>query len=98
MIIGIWITICICIVVILGEVKYRCIDQREKVRETKAVSKDWKDNMDVDFDRLSIERPNHEVVSLQVLSRRGSWRLAQNQVMEGEAFRVLREEEYAKKL
>lgn len=98
MIIGIWVTICICVVLILGEVKYRCSDQREKVKESKMTSKDWKDNMDADLDRLFIERPNNEFVSSQALAMRGSWRLAQNQVMERETFSVLREEEYTKKL
>lgn len=98
MIIGIWIIVCTCVVVILGEIKYRYVDQREKVRESKAVSKDWKDNMDADLDRLFIEHPNNEFVSSQALAMRGSWRLAQNQVMEREIFSVLCEEEYAKKL
>lgn len=98
MVIGIWIIICICVVLILGEIKYRYLDQREKDKESKATSKDWKDNMDADLDRLFIECPNNEFVSSQVLAMRGSWRLAQNQVMERETFSVLREKEYIKKL
>lgn len=98
MVIGIWITICICVVVILGEVKYRYSDQREKVKENRAASKDWKDNIDADLDSLFIERPNNEFISSQLLAMRGSWRLAQNQLMDKEIFSVLREEEYTKKL
>lgn len=98
MIIGIWIIICISVVVILGEVKYRCLDQREKVRESKAASQNWIDNMDADLEELFIEHPNSEFVSSQTLAMRGSWRLAQNKVMEREIFSVLGEEEYAKKL
>lgn len=97
MVIGIWIIICICVVVILGEVKYR-YDQREKVRESKVASKDWHDNVDADLHGLLIEHPNNEFVSSQVLAMRGSWRLAQNQVMEKEIFSILREDEYSKKL
>ncbi len=74
--------------------------QREKVRGSKAASKDWKGNMDENLDSLVIEHSNNGFVSSQTLAMamRGSWRLAQNQVMEREIFSVLWEEEYAKKL
>lgn len=98
MVIGIWVIICIGVVAILGEVEYRYLSQKEKPSETKATSKDWKDNMDADLDGLFIECPNNEFVSSRALAMRGSWRLAQNQVMESEIFSVLREREYAKKL
>ncbi len=98
MVIGIWIIMCICVVVILGEVKYHCLDQRKKARESEMAFKDWKDNMDTDLGGLFIENPNSEFVSSKVLAIRGSWRLAQNQVMERENFNILRDEEYTKKL
>lgn len=98
MIIGIWIIMVICIVVVLGEIKYRYFDTKETLRENKAVSKDWKDNVDTDLDKFSMEHTNDEFVSSQVLAMRGSWRLAQNHVMGGQTFRVLRSEEYSKML
>lgn len=98
MIIGIWVLIVTCIVIIMGEIKYRCFDRKEVLRGNKVVSKDWKDNVDTDMDKLSMEHTNDEFVSSQVLAMRGSWRLAQNQVMSTQAFSVLRTEEYAKRL
>ncbi len=98
MIIGIWGLIVVCIIIIMGEIKYRCFDRKEVLRENKIVSKDWKDNVDSDMDKLSIEHTNDEFVSSQVLAMRGSWRLAQNQVMGTQAFSLLRTEEYVKML
>lgn len=98
MIIGIWVLIVTCMVIIMGEIKYRCFDKKEVSRENKVVSKDWKDNVDTDMDKLSMEQTNDEFVSSQILAMRGSWRLAQNQVMGKSTFSVLRTEEYEKML
>lgn len=98
MIIGIWIMACICVIVVLGEIRYRCLDKREKASEDKVLSKDWKDNIDADLDELDIECPNDGFVSSQALAMRGSWRLARDRVMEKEIFSALLKEEYAKKL
>ena len=98
MVVGIWVTMIICIVVVLGEIKYRCFEKKRLLKDNTAVSKDWKDNVDTDMDKLSMEYTDDEFVSSQALAMRGSWRLAQNQVMGGKAFSVLRAEEYAKML
>lgn len=98
MIIGIWILTVACIVIVFGEIKYRFFDKKEVLRENKAVSKDWKDNIDTDMDKLSMEHTNDELVSSQVLAMRGSWRLAQNQVMGARTFSMLRAEEYTRRL
>lgn len=98
MIIGIWMIITTCIVIIVGEIKYRCFDKKEVIIENTKVSKDWRDNMDTDMSKLSMEYANGEFISSQSLAMRGSWRLAQNQVIGIQTFDVMREEEYGKML
>ena len=98
MVIGIWIAVIVCIILILGEIKYRCFDKKDVLRESNIVFRDWKDNVDADMDKLTMEDTNDEFVSSQTLAMRGSWRLAQNQVMGKQAFSSLRTEEYAKML
>lgn len=98
MIIGIWIIVIICIVIIFGEIRYHFVDTKETLRENKAVSKDWKDNIDTDMDKLSMEHTDNEFVSSRVLAMRGSWRLAQNQVMDTKNFSVSSSKEYSKML
>lgn len=85
------------IVVILGEMRYRCSEKRKKT-EKEIVFKDWKDHVDTDLEELFIEDASGEFISTQILAMRGSRRLAQNQVMEREVFHMLREAEYARKL
>lgn len=98
MIIGIWILVVTCLVITIGEIKYRCFDKKEVLRENKAVSKEWKDNVDTDMDKFMMEHTNDEFVSSKALAMRGSWRLAQNQIMGAQTFSVLRTDEYAKML
>ena len=98
MVIGIWIAVIVCIIIIFGEIKYRCFDKKDVLRESNIVSRDWKDNVDADMDKLTMEDTNDEFVSSQTLAMRGSWRLAQNQVMGKQTFSSLRTEEYAKML
>lgn len=98
MIIGIWILTITFIVIVLGEAKYRFFDKKEVTIGNKEVSKDWKENMDTDLDELSMEHANGEFVPSRSLAMRGSWRLAQNQVMEIRTFDTIRAEEYSKML
>lgn len=98
MIIGIWVVTIICIIIVLGEIKYRYFDKKNVIRESKAISKDWTDNIDTDMDKLSMEHTNGEFVASQTLAMRGSWRLAQNQVMGKQTFHMLLADEYSKKL
>lgn len=98
MIIGIWILAITCLVIVLGEIKYRYFDKREVIIENKEVSKDWKDNIDTDIDELFMEHANGDFVSSRSLAMRGSWRLAQNQVIGIQTFEAMRAEEYGKML
>lgn len=98
MIIGIWIATVIFVVIVFGEIKYRLFDKKEAKVENKEFAKTWEDSMDMDFDELSMECVNNEFVSSQSLAMRGSWRLAQNQVIGTRTFDEIRKEEYRKML
>lgn len=98
MIIGIWIVLIITIVIIGGELRYRC-SLKEKQRDMSNVGREgWKNNIDVDLERLSTERLKGDYVPSKVLAMRGSWRLAQEQVLELSSFEELKCIEYGKML
>lgn len=98
MVIGVWLVTIICFVIIIGEIKYRYFDKKETARSEKAFSRQWMESVDIDMDQLSMEYVENGFVSSQALAMRGSWRLAQNQVMGAKTFNQLRQEEYSKKL
>lgn len=98
MIIGIWIATLFVIIVIVGEIKYRLTDRKGMTTIKQALNRAWMESVDIDIDKLSIEQVPFDSVSMQKLAMRGSWRVAQNQVMGQEHFEMLCKEEYAKKL
>lgn len=98
MIIGIWIALILCLGIIIGEIKYRFWDKKEARNREAELSKNWMDNMDAELDRCFIEETDSDFVPQQILSRRGSWRIAQNQILHKEIFASMRAEEYSKKL
>ena len=98
MIIGVWLVVIICFIVIIGEIKYRYFDKKEIKRSDRSFSRKWTESVDIDMDELSAEHIDNDFVPLQVLAMRGSWRLAQNQMMEVKTFSRLRQNEYSRKL
>ena len=98
MIIGIWILMVIFLVIVFGEIKYHYFDKSKNLKENKIVCRDWEDHVDTDMDKLSMEQTDDEFVSTHALAMRGSWRLAQNQVMGRKSFHMLRSQEYNKML
>ena len=98
MIIGVWLATIICSAIIIGEIKYRYFDKKEMEKEIKSFRKEWTESVDIDMDGLSMEQTDGDFVSSRVLAMRGSWRLAQNQVMGIKTFIRLRQEEYTRKL
>ena len=98
MIIGVWLITIICAVIIAGEIKYRCFDKKDLLKDNTAFNKKWTESIDTDTDELSMESVGEDFVNSQALAMRGSWRLAQNQVMGMKTFVQLRQEEYSKKL
>lgn len=65
MIIGIWFFIVVCIVIVLGETRYRCFNKKEVLKENQVISKTWEDNIDTDMGDLSAE---HQVIDIQTFS------------------------------
>lgn len=98
MIIGVWLAAIVCSIVVIGEIKYRYFDKKEIKRGDKSFSRKWTESVDVDMDELSMEHIDNDFVPSQALAMRGSWRLAQNQVMGVKTFNQLSREEYGKKL
>lgn len=97
MIILFWIISVVIISVLIGEVRFQ---QLKKLRNTnkKFNIEKWTDSMDKDIDNLSIESFGTELVPTTKLAMRGSWRLAQDSVMNVSDFTELRECEYSKSL
>lgn len=98
MIIGVWLVVIICFIVIIGEIKYRYFDKKEIERSDRSFRRKWTESVDIDMDELSAEHIDNDFVPSQVLAMRGSWRLAQNQVMGVKTFSQLRQDEYSRKL
>ena len=98
MIIGIWLVTIVCLAVCIGEIRYRYLKNCKKNQKKTIFDKEWEESIDIDVPNLSMEQSNGEFVSSVSLSRRGSWRVAQNQVMGLETFEKLRSIEYSKML
>lgn len=98
MIIGKWILMLLVIVVAIGEVRYRYLRKSYNKIENEIFNRTCEDNVDVDLERLSMECVGDDFVSSQRLAMRGSWRLAQNQMIGLENFNNLKNEEYRKML
>ena len=98
MIIGIWVIAIVSFIIIGGEMRYRYSLKFKKSNMNKVLRNDWKDNIDTDLERLSTEHSKGDFVSLRVLAMRGSWRLAQEQVLGLSSFEELKHTEYGKML
>ena len=70
---------------------------RKKNREV-FIAKEWSDNIDRDIDILDVETSTSSIVPTTTLAMRGSWRLAQDLVMDKSDFAELSEYEYNKVL
>lgn len=98
MVIAIWAILMLVMIIICGELRYRFLDRKETLIKNKYMSRTWRENVNIDINRLSMEQTEDDFVSSRVLAMRGSWRLAQNQVMGLKSFNDLKREEYKKKL
>ena len=95
--VGIYI-ICLVVAILVGSKLRDNYNYREaNNQETKSIKKII-DSIDIDINDIRIEYFGRGFVSSNVLSRRGSWRMAQGQVFGGEEFNQLKAEEYNKKL
>lgn len=62
MTIGIWFFTILCIVIVLGETRYRRFNKKEFLEQNQVISKTWEDNIDTDMGDLSAE---HQVIDVQ---------------------------------
>lgn len=97
MIIFIWFICLIIIITLFGEIRFRQLRTRKKNREV-FIAKEWSDNIDRDIDILDVETSTSSIVPTTTLAMRGSWRLAQDLVMDKSDFAELSEYEYNKVL
>lgn len=98
-VIAIWLVALVILAVIFGEYSYRCLEKNKNLKKQRIdVLNIEQEDIDVELNELSIEMTENDFVSMQALSRRGSWRMAQNKVMGEAAFKKLCDIEYNKSL
>ena len=97
MIILFWIVCIFVISIIVGEVRFRHLGIIKKDSKI-LISKDWKDSINADMDRLHMEKSVSDFVPTTTIVMRGSWRLAQKSVMDATDFTELKAIEYGKSL
>lgn len=78
-----------------GMLRLRCLKQQQ--RRHFGFSSMVNDSVDERMDNLNIENPG-SMVSVRTLAKRGSWRVALDQVMSSQTFEEMKAEEYSKKL
>ena len=94
----IWMLVVICISLFFGECYYRYLRKKELIQKKifDNISNSINESTEYDLDDLEIEAPI--TISRDKLQMRGSWRLAQDQIMTYPYFRQERDNEYKKKL
>lgn len=98
MVVVIWCLGIISLGIIIGEIKYRYSEKDALIKKNTSISKGWEEDVDRDIDDLSIEYTSNNKVQHQILAMRGSWRIAQKQIMESQSFYTILDREYRKKL
>ena len=78
-----------------GMLRLRCLKRQQQQRFN--FSSIVVESADEGMDDLNIENPG-SMVSVHTLSKRGSWRVALDQVMSSQTFEEMKAEEYSKKL
>lgn len=79
-----------------GMLRLRCL-KRQQQQQRFNFSPIVVESADEGMDDLNIENPG-SMVSVHTLSKRGSWRVALDQVMSSQTFEEMKAEEYSKKL
>ena len=82
---------------LIGEIRFRQLRVSRNINKRVHVGK-WTDSIDKKMDVLDIESIETEFVPTTKLAMRGSWRLAQDSVMDVSDFAELKECEYSKYL
>lgn len=98
MIILIWLLIILVLTIIIGEARYRKLSKNLGTGLQTINSMNWKESVDVDLCKMNMEYIKDDFVNSTALAMRGSWRLAQENVMGEKTFVELRNDEYSKRL
>lgn len=99
MIVLIWILCVLIIVILFGEIRFRQLKTRKKSNGViKTGTREWSDSIDSDIDILDVEMPASSIIPSTILAKRGSWRLAQDLVLNVDDFTELSACEYSKVL
>lgn len=98
MIIIFWLTILFAVIVVAGELTYRYFNLHKEYKMHCSIPQRYEDAIDMGMDSLTItiESVPDELIPTQRLAMRGSWRLAQNQIMNNTTFSMLKKDEYNK--
>lgn len=78
-----------------GVLRLRCLKRQQRQHST--FSSMVNDSTDMGMGNLNIENPG-SMVLVRTLAKRGSWRVALDQVMSSQTFEEMKAEEYSKKL
>lgn len=97
MIIVFWFLGVLIMAVLIGEIRFQRLRVLRKSNKKINLDK-WTDSIDKDMDVLSLESYETELVPTTKLAMRGSWRIAQDMIMNVSDFAELREREYSKSL
>lgn len=97
MIVLIWFIAVLIIIVLFGELRFH---QLKTVRKNSKlfITEEWSDSIDRDIDILDVEMPASSTIATTTLAMRGSWRLAQDLVINKTDFMELSACEYNKVL
>lgn len=97
MIVFFWAISILFIGILISEIRLRRLRALKKSNRN-FWKKKWTDSIDTDIDVLNIESVKTDFVPTTKITMRGSWRLAQDMVMDSSDFIELRECEYSKSL
>lgn len=95
MVVLFWIISILLIACLIGEIRFRQLRTFSKTKRKICIGK-WVNSIDKDMDVLDVE--SKEFVPTTKLSMRGSWRLAQDSMMDVDNFTEIKECEYSKYL
>lgn len=98
MIILIWVVGIVGVIILGGELRFRHLKTNNKISNKHLLSKEWIDSIDRNIGTLDIETSVSNIVPVTSLAMRGSWRLAQELVMDTKDFTELLDSEFSKNL
>lgn len=95
MIILVWMVSILVIACVIGEVRFRQLRVLRSMKKSFNIQ-DWRNDIDENIDSLAIESTETEFIPTTKLEVRGSWRLAQDSMMDIIDFEEIKKNEYNK--